>query len=195
MNTKQVFCSYPVTEAAAPDVYRFCPCCGNWLERRESSGRVRPVCPVCGFVYYRNPSPGVTVLIVEDGRVLLGKRGPGSFEAGKWGLPGGFVEWDEDILTAARREVAEETGLAIELLATLNVCSNFLAPNLHTIVPVFLGRPCGGTLRAGDDIEALRWFPLTGPFPELAFIADEHIIHCYAAGVSTGIPLAGPREE
>lgn len=54
--------------------------------------------------------PYVTVIVRDDhGRVLLQRRTDFSF----WGLPGGVLELDEDIETGARREVAEETGLAL----------------------------------------------------------------------------------
>ena len=45
---------------------------------------------------------------------------------------------------------------------------------------VLLARPIGGDLRAGDDIEAVKWFPLAGPIPEMAFAADRHIIERYS---------------
>lgn len=55
---------------------------------------------------------GVGILIVRDGRLLLGQR-RGSHGAGTWAPPGGHLEADEDVEACARREALEETGLAL----------------------------------------------------------------------------------
>ncbi|HEY6634873.1 MAG TPA: NUDIX domain-containing protein, partial [Acidimicrobiia bacterium] len=58
---------------------------------------------------------GVGVVLTDaDGRLLLIQRGrePGK---GLWAVPGGKVEWGEKMRDAARREVAEETGLEVEV--------------------------------------------------------------------------------
>jgi len=115
------------------------------------------------------------VVIEQDGAVLLGKRS-GSFGAGKWCLPQGYVEFDDDFLTAARREVQEETGLEVEILSILSVVSNFLTPRLHTLAVILLARVVNGEPVAADDLLTLAWFPLAEPLPEMAFEADQHII-------------------
>jgi 8-oxo-dGTP pyrophosphatase MutT (NUDIX family) len=114
-------------------------------------------------------------MIEKEGQVLLGKRG-GGFGKGKWGLPQGYIESAEDFLTAAIREVKEETGLDVEIRSIINIVSNFLSPSLHTIGIVLLAGAKGGELCACDDLETLEWFPLAGPLPEMAFEADEFII-------------------
>lgn len=55
---------------------------------------------------------GVGVLVVRGGRVLLGER-RGSHGAGAWAPPGGHLEFGETPEACARREAAEETGLAL----------------------------------------------------------------------------------
>ncbi|MEO0455585.1 MAG: NUDIX hydrolase [Cyanobacteria bacterium P01_A01_bin.114] len=58
----------------------------------------------------RRPIVGTSIIpIMPDGRIVLIRRR----DSGRWGLPGGIVDWGEDIATAARRELAEETGLRI----------------------------------------------------------------------------------
>lgn len=56
----------------------------------------------------RRPLVGTCVIpILPDGRIVLIQRR----DSGCWGLPGGLVDWGEDIETAAKRELLEETGL------------------------------------------------------------------------------------
>lgn len=51
----------------------------------------------------------------EEFYLLLGKRGPGCpDEVGKWNLPCGYLDWDEDLQQACLREVWEETGLNLD---------------------------------------------------------------------------------
>src|ERR1700737_4609256 len=63
----------------------------------------RPVRPV-------RPEVCVGVIAVDDGRLLLIRRGHGP-AAGSWSVPGGRVEWGETLAEAVVRELAEETGL------------------------------------------------------------------------------------
>lgn len=71
-------------------------------------------CAHCGSATYSNPLPvSVVLLPVDDGGLLLVKRvqEPG---AGKWGLPGGFIETGETWQKAGAREVFEETGFTVD---------------------------------------------------------------------------------
>lgn len=178
MKIKQVFSRYDENDDNQLGDFKYCPMCGVQLSTRMRGGRPRATCPQCDYVHYRNPVPGVVVVIEKDGQVLLGKR-TGAFGKGKWGLPQGYIEFEEDFLTAAIREVKEETGLAVEIQSILNVVSNRLSPQLHTLVVILLARATGGKAIAGDDLEAVAWFPLAGPLPEMAFEADEAVIHKY----------------
>jgi ADP-ribose pyrophosphatase YjhB (NUDIX family) len=193
MNARQVFYTYRARKDDTPGHFRYCPLCGTALALRERGGRQRPACPNCRFVQFRNPSPGVVVLIEKDGSVLLGRRA-GGYGAGLWGLPQGFIEYDEDFLTAALREVKEETGLDVQIHSILSVASNFLSPGLHTLAIVLLARVVDGELgdptpRAGDDLDAAEWFPLSGPLPKMAFEADAHICARYYRTQLEGAPI------
>lgn len=127
-------------------------------------------------------------MIEKEENVLLGKR-RGGFGVGKWGLPQGYIEYDEDFLTAAIREVKEETGLDVEIGAIINVVSNLLSPGLQTLAIVLRAGVAGGELCADDDLEALAWVPLSGPLPEMAFEADEWIIERYKMKLEEGLPV------
>jgi ADP-ribose pyrophosphatase YjhB (NUDIX family) len=132
--------------------------------------------------------PGVVILIEKGGAVLLGRR-KGGYGAGKWGLPQGYVEHDEDFLAAAIREVKEETGLDVEIRAIINVVSNLLSPDLQTLAIVLRASVVGGELRAGDDLEVLEWVPLSGSLPEMAFEADTMIIKRFQLGLEQELPV------
>jgi 8-oxo-dGTP diphosphatase len=188
MQAKQVFYTDNSKEVDDPGQFKHCPSCGTQLIPKEKGGKQRPACPNCRFVQFRNPFPGVVVLIEKEGQVLLGRRS-GNYGAKKWGLPQGFIEFDEDFMTAAIREVKEETGLDVEIRSLLSVVSNFLSPRLHTLVIVLLARVVGGELCAADDLDALAWFPLSGPWPEMAFEADKHICERYYRTQLAGAPV------
>lgn len=61
------------------------------------------------------PSVGVGVIIVNHGKVLMGKR-KGSHGRNSWSFPGGHLELEEPVEDCARREVLEETGVEIKNL-------------------------------------------------------------------------------
>lgn len=189
MKVTQVFSEYGFDNKHSGNLFIYCPMCRTKCTEKTEGGQLRPVCPRCGFVQYKNPSPAVSVLIVNHKQVLLGQRAANAFKGGLWCLPGGFIEFDEDFLTAARREVREETGLVVSIRGILSVITNFLLPDLHTLVIVLLAEVTGGELCPGDDIAAVSWFPLAGPLPEMAFSADKGIIEHYAATGFTGAPV------
>ncbi len=135
----------------------YCPNCGAALVLAEASGRQRPVCPECGFVYYVNPIPAVGVLIEMEGGLVLVKRGQPP-DAGEWALPSGFIEADESVEEAAIREAREETGLEVALKEMIGVYSFPDGPPTSGIIVFYRARPVGGALRPGDDAEAVRVF-------------------------------------
>ncbi len=158
--------------------YPFCPKCGARFGRAVRAGRERLVCPACGFVFWQNPNAGVAAIVIEDGAVLLTKRG-GSERAGLWDLPGGFVEYDEDIRDALVREMREETGLTVAVGRVFEVHSNFFDDTgRHSVGVWFLARRMSGTLGAADDVIDARFFPLEAlpPDEEIAFETDRLVL-------------------
>jgi ADP-ribose pyrophosphatase YjhB (NUDIX family) len=134
--------------------------------------------------------PGVSILVIDGDRIVLCRRRSASFGDGRWCLPCGYVEYDEDFLTAAVREVKEETGLDISVTRIVSVVTNYLTPGLHTLVVVMVAEPVGGDLVARDhDVDAVGWFAVSETLPELAFEADGHIIRRYFATHLTGAPV------
>ena len=99
------------------------------------------------------------------------RRGPGATRPGYWSIPAGFVDYGEEIRTAAARELLEETGLVAEVGDVMYVASNFYDPSTLTVGVWFAGTVTGGTLAAGDDADAVGWFELDD-LPPLAFETD-----------------------
>ena len=187
--TRQVFCAYDENTTAASSGCCFCPRCGAACVANGARRGKRVECPECQLVQYRNPAPGVAVVVTQDSCVLLGRRAPGAVFGGQWAFPAGFIQFDEDFLSAARRETREETGLEVEVTGILSVSSNFLSAALHALVVAVAARPVGGTLRAGDDLCDLCWVLVTGPYPPLAYEADAHLLRGMARGSLPVLPV------
>lgn len=126
------------------------------------------------------PRLTVDAVILDPRRgVVLVRRGHPPF-AGRWALPGGFVEADESCPDACVREVREETGLQVDVLELVGV---FSGPGRDPRGPVasvvYRCGISGGTLTAGDDAADACFFASLDGI-ELAF--DHHQI-LQAAGV------------
>ena len=116
----------------------------------------------------RSPALTVDAVIIADREIVLIKRQKGPFQA-RWALPGGFVEYGETVDAAVRREVAEETGLRIELKSLIGVYSDpHRDPRGHVVSIAFLAEINSGTLSGGSDASEARLWPLTA-LPALAF--------------------------
>jgi ADP-ribose pyrophosphatase YjhB (NUDIX family) len=149
--------------------FRFCPVCGSTLESRllKPTDRERLVCVGCEFVFYLDPKLAVgTIIRDEQGRILLVRRAiePGY---GRWVFPGGYVDRGEEVLTAARREAREETGLDVRIDTLVNIYS--YAGRVPVIV-VYTATVTGGALACDDEgLEARFFDPDDLPWDELAF--------------------------
>ncbi|MBD3389792.1 NUDIX domain-containing protein [Candidatus Micrarchaeota archaeon] len=117
----------------------------------------------------------VDALIIENGKILLIKRGREP-DKGKWALPGGFVDRGETAEEACVREVEEETGLEVEVEEIVGVFSEPERDPRRTISIAYLCRKRGGVAMGGDDAGEAGWF-LLDELPELAFDHGE-IIGC-----------------
>ncbi|MDB5044863.1 MAG: mismatch repair protein MutT [Deinococcus sp.] len=141
---------------------------------------------------------GIGVMILDErGRILLQQRG----DDGLWGTPGGAVEPGEDFLTAARRELLEETGLVCPDLHLLDLPEGLVDgpefyhcyPNGHQVYMV--GMRAQGTLPAASladaapddsgETLALKWFDLND-LPPIS--ANANIVKMNLLRARVGLP-------
>ena len=129
---------------------------------------------------YEYPRPSLTVDCIifgldEDGlKILLIERGHPPFK-GHWALPGGFVEMDEDLETAARRELEEETGVKdvfIEQLFTFGQPNRDPRGRVVSVAYYALVNLRDHPVEAASDASNADWFKLED-LPHLAFDHDE----------------------
>jgi len=116
--------------------------------------------------YPTQPIVGVGAVIVQDGKLVLVKRGVEPSK-GKWSIPGGAVELGEGVRDTAMREAKEECGLDIELVddKPMDAIDNMIPDEkgrlqYHYILLQFLARPKRGTLKPTSDVTEARWVPL-----------------------------------
>ena len=114
--------------------------------------------------YPSSPRVGVSTAILENGRILLVRRGKEP-NKGKWSLPGGLVELGETMAEAAAREVREECSIDVKVVRVLDAVDGIRRDGdgrveYHFAVVNFLARYTGGEPRADSDAADCRWVPL-----------------------------------
>lgn len=144
--------------------------------------------------HQRAPLVGVGVLVLRDGRVLVGRR-KGSHGADTWALPGGHLEFGETVAQCAIREVLEETGLAIGNVTPAPYTSDvFAAEGKHYVTLFVTARSAAGepALCEPDKCAEWRWchwpelpVPL---FPPLATLRATGFVPDFQSLSSTAPP-------
>lgn len=113
------------------------------------------------------PRIGVAgVVFDEAGRVLLVERGKPPAQ-GQWTVPGGSLERGEPLAEGVRREIAEETGLVVEVGPLVAVVERMSPPtagtgedagsDYHFVILDYLAFLRGGALAAASDARQARF--------------------------------------
>lgn len=164
-------------EPANPRNFKFCPKCGSNLVKKllKQEQTERLVCQNCSFIFYINPIPAVAVILMNNHEIVLVKR---KYEPckGAWSLPAGFMEFDETTEGTAIREAKEETNLNIVIKELFGIFPGFDDPRMHVVVIVYWGEIINGEMKAGDDAEQVKFFPLNDLPENIAFTAHRMIL-------------------
>ncbi len=115
---------------------------------------------------------GVGGVLIEDGRVVLIRRGTEPLR-GEWSIPGGTLELGESLEAGVEREMLEETGLQVRVIELIEVfdrvfyadgesgklspapSGNNTRPRYHYVIADYLCERIGGEPRAGSDVTDL----------------------------------------
>ena len=157
---------------------KYCCYCGAGIARSEIEGKERDRCTGCAAVFYENPLPVVSCIVVnEDRSVLLIRRKKEPYR-GMWCLPIGFAESGEDMRDAALRELEEEAGVrgSIVRLIDVDTVDNYFYGPLAIVT--YEVRVTGGLLAPGDDADDAGYFPIT-ECPPLAWSSNEKALSIY----------------
>ena len=152
----------------------FCPRCGSTVSLQEKFGKLRAVCPDCGWIHFADPKVAAAVLVEQDGRVLLVRRVNEPYR-GYWTLPAGFVDAGEDPARAAARECLEETSLTVRVTRVLDVIAGREHPRGADFIIFYAAQFISGIPRACDDADQVGWFERSN-LPPLAFRATKIVL-------------------
>lgn len=120
------------------------------------------LCPKCNTLIRKHaqPAPTADIILYDEqyGIVFIERVNPPLGYA----LPGGFIDMNESVETAAIREMKEETNLDIELIGILGVYSKpDRDPRFHTMSTTFVAKTHKPEeLKAGDDAKKAQFYSL-----------------------------------
>ena len=117
----------------------------------------------------------VHAVVERAGALLLVKRAARLSEGGKWGLPGGFLDRDENLVEGVRRELREETGWdgRVERLLRINSRPDRAHEDRQNVAFDFVLTPIDRIGEPDDESSAVEWFPLDR-LPPLDALAFDH---------------------
>ncbi|HWF12741.1 MAG TPA: NUDIX domain-containing protein [Candidatus Acidoferrales bacterium] len=120
--------------------------------------------------YPELPMVGVGGVVVHEGRALLIRRGSAPLK-GEWSIPGGLLEVGETLEQGVMRELAEETGLDVQVIELIEVFERIFPappnadgtpgdcsrPQYHFVILDYLCETRGGTIAAASDALEFAW--------------------------------------
>lgn len=153
--------------------WNYCPNCGA-KGTVAAESKTDYICKECNTRFWNNPRACVVFALICGNELVFSKRAIDP-NKGKYDIPGGFLEYDEDPYQAAVREIKEETGFVadpakLEYVTTYN---EEYFPGVACIDLIFVYKVSEKpNLIAQDDSAALEWKPLS-------FIRDDKFVDHY----------------
>jgi len=139
------------------------------------------------------PRAGFGILLLKNGKVLLGKRNDNAEKAssylhgeGTWTMPGGSLKFQEDLKDAAIREVLEETGIFLkpEDLKIVSVTNDRVSDNHFVTIGWFCKEVPNNQeprVMEPDKITEWKWFDIK-ELPKPMYLASEKLLRNYLEG-------------
>ncbi len=165
-----------MTVRGPADAIRFCPQCATALApiaaAEDAGDKIRMRCPACGWTHWNNPTPVLAAIVQcadRDGRLLLARNA--AWTQRMFALITGFMEAGESPEDGIRREVMEETALAVEHVELVGV-HDFQRMNQLIVTYHVQAR---GEVRLSPELAEYKMFA-------------PHEVRCWRAG--TGLALA-----
>ena len=154
--------------------YRFCPTCASGLVYKSIDNRTLRACPECSFVFWNNPKPVTSIIIPQDGKVLMIQRARPPL-LGYWCLPGGYISYGEEPRDAAMREAKEETNLDVEITDLVGVYTIDNCPTGHKIDIIYFGHFVGGVFTPNEEAQSCQYFSVDNLPEKIAYKHREAI--------------------
>jgi len=126
----------------------------------------------------KEPRVGVAVIVIRDGRVLVGRRLGGTQGNNTWQFPGGHLEHGESIADCAIREVAEETGLDATVTGFGPYTNDiFEVEQKHYVTLFVLATAAVGSPRVLEPEKCAEWrWGEWDAIPEPRFLSVQHLL-------------------
>lgn len=141
--------------------WSYCPSCGQ-KGTVIAFDSTEYKCSSCDTLYWNNPRLAVGVILLnENGEMLFSERGVEP-NKGKYDVPGGFMEFGEDIFDCCIREIKEELNIALEKedLSIVAVNTVEYLPGVSVADTLVFAKKWKGTPQPADDVSGYRWEPV-----------------------------------
>lgn len=140
--------------------FKYCPRCARELGPAGNDSGAR--CENCEKSWYHNAAPTAGCVIVRGDKALITKRAREP-EKGRFDIPGGFLDPDEDPVSAVKREVDEELGMTVDVSIgdlVQAVPHKYGEDGDWTLAIGFVSRSSSGEPEPADDVAEARWVTL-----------------------------------